>query len=206
MNMKNTFLLFSVLFGMTTCTTIRKNADTQILDRVQSLKLVCNRKENIFIFYPWNYWFHDLKKEQTLNWNDAFIKSIQLDKHKKELLYVGQTVLNPYNSTMGILYRNAKAEELAKEVKFGMREKLLAENVFLKADTIGTYTYTVLNYQLRNDDLRAYAQYNEYYSNEGNDVLRIIFWSMESANDWKEVKDEGQWIMSRRSPVEPTNN
>jgi hypothetical protein len=107
---------------------------------------------------------------------------------------------------MGILYRNAKAEELAKGVKLGMKEKLLAENVFLKADTIGTYAYTVLTYQLRNDDLRAYAQYNEYYCNEGKDALRIIFWSMESANDWKEVKDEGEWIMSRRSPVEPINN
>lgn len=199
-------LLLCFVVLLQSCLTIKRNADTFIIDNVKSSKLVCNQKEDIYLLYRWDYWFHDLKKEQTLNWNDDFIKSIRWDKHKKELLFVGQTVIEPYNTSMGIIYRNAKADELVKEVKWGMREKLLAENLVLEEKTVGMYTYTILTYQLRNDNLRAYARYREYYCNINNDVMRIVFWSMESANHWEEVIQEGERIMIERSPVEPPHD
>lgn len=205
--MKPLILLFPSAFVLLqSCVTIKKNADTIIIDNVQSSKLVCNRKENIFILYDWGYWFHDLKKDQTLNWNADFITSINWDKHRKELLFAGQSVLEPYSSSMGLLYRNAKADELAREVKTGMREKLLAENVGLEEKMIGMYNYYILTYLLRDDKLRVYARYREYYCNLDKDVMRIVFWSMESHDQWEWVIQEGDDVMSRRNPVEPAHN
>lgn len=167
------------------------------------MKLVCNRKKDIYILYGGDYWFHELKKNKTLNWNEGFIRSIAGDKHRKELMFAGHTKIEPFCSSIGLLYRKAKAEDVLKLVAEQMRKELHAENISMKEQIIGMYTYKVLSYNLPDEELKVEARYKEYYSNEGNDVMRLVFWSMESYEDWRAAEDEGDIMLGYRTPSEP---
>lgn len=197
--------LFSILFGLTifliACTPYKINTDTQIIDHVQGHKLIRNKKENLYILYAGDFWFHPLKKSQTLNWNQRFIESISWDKHPKELLFAGHTTIEPYCSSLGLLYHKAKSEEIAKGVAERMRKEFKAQNVFLTKDTVGIYFYTVLSYQLKNEQLDVEASYKEYYSDENEDVLRLVFWSMESGPLF--LDGEIKNTLAGRTPDEP---
>ncbi|HRG53234.1 MAG TPA: hypothetical protein PLL00_10390 [Bacteroidia bacterium] len=161
---KITTLFFLLIILFHSCTPYKKSKDTSTIDNVQGYRLVKNKKENIYILYGWDYWFHPLKKKITLNWNPDFIKSIGWDKHSKELLFAGHTIIEPYYSTIGLIYRKAKSAEIAKSVATRMRKERKAENVFITKDTLGIYFYTVLTYQLKNKDLDVAVTYREYYS------------------------------------------
>lgn len=199
--------LFSILFGFTiflfACTSYKINTDTKIIDNVQGYKLVENKKENLYLFYGWDYWFHPLKKKVTLNWNPDFIKSISWDKHDKELLFAGHEIIEPYHSSLGLLYRKAKSEDVAKSIATRMRTELNAENVFISKDTLGIYFYTVLTYQLKNKDLDVAITYREYYSDEDEDALRIVFWELESCPKCDLLEKEGTSMLKKRRPDEP---
>lgn len=123
------------------------------------------------------------------------------DNHHKELLFAGHTTIEPYCSSIGLLYRKAKSEELVKETANRMRKEFRAQNVFITKDTIGIYFYTVLTYQLKNKQLDVAATYREYYSDENNDALRLVFWSMESKPDF--LQGETAIILATRTPDEP---
>ena len=192
--------MISLLFS---CAPYKKNADTVIIDNVDGYKLVSNKKENIYLLYGWDYFFHPLKKKTTLNWNSDFIKSIRRDKYPKELLFTGHEIIEPYHSSMGLLYRNSKSEEIATGVAKRMRTELKAENVFLTKDTIGIYFYTVLTYQLKNRDLDVAVTYREYYSDEDEDALRIVFWALENCPKLDLLENEGTSMLSKRRPDEP---
>lgn len=207
MTMKQASFSLILLILIQACAPIKKNTDTVIIDRVRSYKLVCNKKEDIYMLYGGDYWFHDLKKNQTLNWNDDYMESIKKDKHKKELLFIGQTFIEPYHSSMGMIYRNANANEQAKMVKDYMRKVLLAENMVLSQEQFGLYNYSVLTYDLYDTKLRVYARYREYFSDiKDKDVMRISFWSMETCDSMKRVIMEGDYHMLKRSPVQPSND
>lgn len=184
------------------CLPYKQNRGTQITV-MNGLRLVCNKEKNIHIYYGWDYWFHDLKKKNTLNWNDDFVTSIGWDNHQKELLFSGHTIIEPYCSSIGLLYRKAEITELVKGLGERMRKELKAENVFITEEIVGQYSYTILTYDLRNEQFKVHAKYREYFSKEENDVLRIVFWSVESCPNWEVVKGEGDAIMKSRIPVVP---
>lgn len=203
--MKKHVPLLGLFLLMMNCTPIKKNTDTVIIKNIQAKELICNRKEGIYMLYGGDYWFHDMKRKEMLNWNSNFVKSLKWDKHKKELLYAAHTKIEPFCSSVGLLYKNAEAKEVADQVAVDLRKKLRAENVFKSEKKLGMYTYILLTYNLPDVQLKTEAKYREYYRNEGKNVLRTVFWSMESCGDWGFVEQEGDLNMEARTPVEPVN-
>lgn len=195
------FLAFFLLTQ--SCLPIKKNTDTITIKNVQARQLICNRKEGIYLLFGGDYWFHALKKNETLNWNTDFMKSLKWDTHRKELLFAAHTKIEPFCSSMGILYRNAQTKELARQIAADLRKKLKAENVVISEVHLGMYYYTLLTYNLPDAQLKTEAKYREYYSTEGNNVMRTIFWSMESCRDWESIIHEGDQNMGTRMPSEP---
>lgn len=203
--MKQTITFLALLMLMQSCSTIKKNTDTVIIKNIQAKELICNRKEGIYILYGGDYWFHGMKKNEMLNWNEDFVKSLKSDKRPKELLYAAHTKIEPFCSSLGVLYRNADAKEVSDQIAADLRKKLKAENVFMSEKQLGMYTYILLTYNLPDMKLNTEAKYREYYRNEGKNVLRTVFWSMESCRDWSFVEEEGDFNMQGRTPVEPVN-
>jgi hypothetical protein len=197
----NTVLTVSTIM-LASCTCYKKSTGI-IIAKMDGMELISNKEKNIYLRYPGDYKFHDLKKRQTLNWNDAFIKSIAWDKHRKELLYAGHTFVEPYCSSIGMLYRNANAAEIEKGIAIRLRQELKAQNLFTTEERIGLFNYVVLSYDLKDEQLDVSARYREYYGNEEGDVLRIVFWSMESSNDWAVAKYEAEAMLERRLLTAP---
>ncbi len=76
-------------------------------------RLIKNGNELISIKYYTDYWFHELDKEHTLNYDEDFIRSIYKNKNA-ELLYTAHTTVEPYCSTIGVLYKTAHWRQLLK--------------------------------------------------------------------------------------------
>jgi hypothetical protein len=157
---------------------------------VDGLQSVENREQNIFIKYYGDYWFHNLTRQTTLNWDRNFVKSIKFNRISKVLLYTAHTSSEPYCSTIGLLYKNRPLIETIKDITVTLK-KIGAGNITTTTEIIGTGNYTLLSYELRNDQFKVTSKYLEYYSIQGKDVLRIIFWTTETGDNWLESEAKG---------------
>ena len=181
--MKFTIVIVIGFLILASCNGYKKASETTI-KRDEGMQFVANKKENISIKYYGDYWFHDLTKKVTLNWDQNFINSIGFNKNKKALLFTAHTTIDPYCTTIGLSYKNCLLEETVNDISEHLKKDLKAVNLTTTTETIGAGTYTKLSYELRNDQNQVFSKYIEYYSTQGGNVLRVVFWSTESNENW----------------------
>src|ERR1051326_6537597 len=175
-------IYFFLLIGLASCSEY-KLSSSSVTEGENGLLLFENRKENISIKFYSDYWFHDINKEQTLNWDSRFMKSFG-EKHNKEFLYCAHTKMNPYCSSLGVLYMNAEEEKLVNEIAGTLKKELKAADLKDTTGQIGYANFRKLSYTLTDEELKIYRTFSEFYITRGNDVLRIIFWTSESNTAW----------------------
>jgi hypothetical protein len=196
-------ILLACSFFLFACSPYKKNKDTALVYGKTGPKFIKNVKEDLYLVYGYDYWFHDLKKKSTLNWNDKFMKSLNWGPSHKEFLFVGHTIIEPYCSTLGMLYKNATSTEMASDIAKRMRTEFEAENIFTKDTLIGSYYYTILTYNLQIEGLKVNASYREYFCNLNKNVLRVAFWTVDSFPWLAALKREGDENMANRSILDP---
>ena len=174
---------------LSSCTAYKINSDT-IVKNVDGTQLVENKKENISIKYYGDYWFHSFTKKTTLNWDKTFIKSIDANKTGKTLIYCAHTTIEPYCSTLGLIYNDNHLTQIIKDVEENFK-KQRAENLTTTNELIGTNSFAKLSYELPDSELRIKRRYIEYYSLQGKNTLRIIFWTTETREGWLESEAKG---------------
>jgi len=182
-----TIIIFlSALFSCGVDKSIRRT----IAKNIDGLVLVENKKIKISIKYYEDYWFHKLNKKFTLNWNKDFVKSIYQNSNKK-ILFTAHTTIEPYCSTIGLLYKNNNIEMMVQNNAEYLRKKLNAKNIISTTKIIGMIRYIKLSYILNSSKLRTDSKYVEYYSVQGENILRIIFWTIEANDNWFESETKG---------------
>ncbi len=188
--MKNQLLLpLFILILLSSCIGYKNNPNTHVSIE-NGKQLIENKKENISLRYYGDYWFHSLNKQNTLNWDKHFIKSLQQSGAKETFLYAGHTTIESYCSTIGVLYEStAMASKLA-DISAYLKKSLKAENMSNSTIVIGEQNYQVLSYQLRNTALRVSSKYIEYYLLRKKDFVRIIFWTNDMSDGWLQRESE----------------
>jgi|GEM_PF-5232513 len=184
---KNKILVFALLIILSSCTAYKISSYTSIKNTDDGRELVENNKEYISINYYGDYWFHPIRKNITLNWDDNFMNLIKVRKNK--ILYCGHTTIEPYYSTIGILYKSNDLTQLITDITEKLK-KLKAQNLLQTNDTIRSITFTKLYYVLRDPELKIERRYCDYYCTHGNDVLRIVFWTSEYGHKGLENESE----------------
>jgi len=147
--------------------------------------LVENKKAGIAIAYGGDYWFHPLEEKSTYNWDAGFVRLLKADKQKKALLYCGHTIIEPYSSTIGLVYKDARLTETVDAIMQQLTAQK-ARNLANTTELVGTTHFTKLAYELVDSRLKIKRRYLEYYTTQGKDIARFVFWTTDANPRWLE--------------------
>jgi hypothetical protein len=169
---------------LASCTSYRIAHETTFAS-TDGKQLVQNPEFNISIKYFGDYWFHGLNKKEMLNWDAAYMQSLQCTGTEKgKLLYCGHTTMRPYCSTLGIAYMNSTLTNTADVIKTKLSSALYATNLSDTTEFIGSNTVRVIKYDLRDSKLNVTNSHIDYFTEHGGNVIRISFWTREAQDGW----------------------
>jgi hypothetical protein len=173
----NRILVFALSILMVSCNPYKISSYTSVKNTSDGQELVENNKEYISIKYYGDYWFHQLRKNITYNWDDNVMNLIKTKKNKI-IMYCGHTIVDPYFSTIGLVYKDSQLAQTIDEITPKLK-KLRAQNLTTTNAQIGRFNFTKLYYELYDPELKIERRYYDYYCTHENDVLRILFWTSE---------------------------
>jgi hypothetical protein len=130
-----------------------------------------------------DYSFHPLNKKYFPDVAKNFLKYTvaKIKGSKPELMYSAHTIVQPYYSSIGILYKNVKVDtSLLNIIKVHMESRLGAS--FNRLDTVETTcgTATRIAYQVLNQVTKIRSSHWEYLVNNNGNTLRFFFWTTNS--------------------------
>ncbi len=182
-------LILSLLLG--SCHSIKQSRGTEIKN-MEGLQKVENKAERFSIDYYGDYWFHSLKPGNTLNADRLFLQSLCKINSKNKLLYSGHTTLEPYGTSLGMLYKSTSMSDDLGKIKLDLRQRLMVENYSDTTAIVGSHSFEILSYSLQNKATQVHNQYLEYYISRETDFLRIIFWTTDSRGaEWLRIESQG---------------
>jgi hypothetical protein len=154
------------------CRTSSEYASKTLVKSDGARLLVSNEKALVQLRYYSDYWFHPLNKTTTLFWHEKFIKHLFL--RDPELLYTAHTILDPYYSTMGLLYKKTDTTSLLAH----LTKTLQTSHLKRSSELIGTYRCEKLSYLLQDEALKVDYHCRDYYFQHDQHVLRVVFWTL----------------------------
>lgn len=174
---KKRTLVFTLLIIMSSCSAYKISSYTSVKKTDDGQELVENNKEYISIKYYGDYWFHPLRKNITLNWDNNVMNLIKSQKNKI-IMYCGHTIVDPYFSTIGLIYKDSQLTQTIDEIMLKLK-KIKVQNLTTTNAQIGRFNFTKLYYELYDPELKIERRYYDYYCTHENNVLRILFWTSE---------------------------
>jgi hypothetical protein len=130
-----------------------------------------------------DYSFHSLNKRYFPDVRKSFLKYTiaKTNDLKPELMYAAHTIVQPYYSSIGILYKNASADpSLLSIIKVDIKSSLGTS--FNGLDTVETTYGTACRfaYQVFNPVTKIRSSHWEYLVNNNGNLLRFFFWTTNS--------------------------
>jgi hypothetical protein len=177
------------------CNATRPSRGTEI-KKAGGLQHVENKTERFSLGYYGDYWFHSFRLRNSINMDKVFLQSLYKTHSKTTCLFSGNTTLEPYGSSIGMLYKSATMSDDLKNIKLDLRQRLRVENFRDTMAIVGSHSFEILSYSIQNKTTQVNNQYLEYYISRESDFLRITFWTIDSRGaEW--LKNESEAIMAK---------
>ena len=130
-----------------------------------------------------DYRFHSLIKKYFPSVRKSFLKytGSKIDGSKPELMYAAHTVVQPYYSSIGFLYRGVDFDtSLLNNIKRAMKNSL--KSSFIGVDSVETSYGTARRfaYQVLDPVTRIHSYHWEYLVKNNSNLLRFFFWTTNS--------------------------
>ena len=179
---KNVFVVF-VCFSLISCS-IKKTQG--VIFKNDGRNYYQDSLNNLRLTFLGDYWFHEFDKKHFLNASTAFLNysTSQINGRKPELLFVSHTQVSPLHSVIGIIYKGAfKDSTYLTDLKTMLKDELKVKN------PKQSYLYTILGdvikweYPVWNPDTRIYSTHNEFILRRNENLIRLVFWTIESNTD-----------------------
>lgn len=182
--------LLSILTFLSSCVAPRSNPSASVSTFEAGIK-VASDKYRFSIQYYADYWFHGWSKKKILNRDEQFVNSRTVKK--AHLVYYAHTIVEPYCSTLGLIYPGKSVQEIVPVILNELKSRH-AINVLSNEQLIGLNNFTKISYETKHADLRIGIKYLEYICPAGSHTLRIVFWTTEAGDTW--LEEEAQAIVS----------
>ena len=182
MNKKNLIVIVACL-SLISCS-IRKSQGV-IID-TDGKNFYQDSLNNIRLTFLGDYWFHEFDKKHFLNASTAFLNytTSQINGRKPELLFASHTQVSPLHSVIGIIYKGAFQDSTyLTDLKTMLKDELKVKN------PKQSYLYTILGdvikweYPVWNPDTKIYSTHNEFILRRNENLIRLVFWTIESNTD-----------------------
>ncbi len=181
MNFHRILILF--VFGSvfcSQCSPLKKaSVSIQKSTDVQGFNEVRHQQMSLQLFG--DYVIHPLKEKVTMNWDEAFLRSLKQDGNKKpELLFASHTFAQPHCTLVAAHYKDTV--DVAKRSK----EQFEVEKVNVKKEEkeIAKNDYIIQSYDLLDEDLEIYIFHIDYFLTTNEGTYRFSFWSTDRDRKW----------------------
>src|ERR1051325_12187709 len=154
------FILFTSLLA--SCSVLKVSPRTSIQDS-DGLQRVENKTTHFSIVFYSDYRFHNISRDQTLNWDETFIKSLCRAKGERTILFCGHTVMEPYCSTVGVSYSMDNPDQMMSSIQKTFLSPQ-ATDVEDRTQLIGNKNFHVISHNLKNAQLKITYQFLEFFT------------------------------------------
>ena len=177
-------IVFIISMTLISCATFRKNKSVSIEQKETNIEMRLS-SPGVSFYFPGDYWFHTAKRSLLPDTDPRFFKSLQQKQLvKPSILFSGHTTIQPYCSSIGLFYdSNESPEKFSKRIVEELKKDLPVSNLSIRKHNASGSIY-VLEYFLRHSSLRIQTQHAEYILKEGNQMLRLCFWTKEREPEW----------------------
>ena len=143
-----------------------------------------------------DYYFHPLERKYFPDTDKEFMEylKVKLGNRKPKLMYSAHTTVPPYYSTVAVLYQNIQFDTTQLVNIRTELQKRLKVSIKNSTEIVTNYGHaTEIEYNASNTVTRIPTCYNEFFINNGSNVIRIYSWFI----DCKEpiIKEELEGIV-----------
>ena len=145
-----------------------------------------------------DYRFHPMEKKYFIDTDHSFLNYIgkRLNNKRPRVLYSAHTFVPPFYSTIGLLYLELHSDKsLNEEIKSQLAAQLTV--TIRRIDTVSTSFGSAyrINYSVVNPNTQILTCYTEYFMDDENNLIRILFWTREC--DEQAINEETEGIIKR---------
>jgi hypothetical protein len=182
-------ILFMIAL-LCSCNATRPSSGTEIKN-IGGLQHIENKTERFSIDYYGDYWFHSFRLRNSINMDKVFLQSLYKTNSKTTCLFSGNTTLEPYGSSIGMLYKSTTMSGDLKKIKLDLTQRLRVENFKDTMSIVGSHSFEILSYTIQNKITQVNNQYLEYYISRESDFIRVAFWTIDSRGaEWLKIESE----------------
>jgi hypothetical protein len=194
--MKLFFKIFLIALLFVSCNAIKTNNAAIKFSNESSIYFYEGQSPYVYLPLLGDYKFMPYSTKYFRDIDKKFIQysTLKFDHSKPTILYSAYTYVQPYYSTICILYKNCTLDSSTiKNIKIDLKESL--KTTFTKYVEVkcGDKMAYKIYYQVMNAITKRNTMHTEYLFKNGANVYRIYLWT--SNSDDKMISTEAEYII-----------